>query len=115
MKIDLSNINPEELLLFNKLEESIVKLIPIKSNLRLYHLAFLIDYPPNKTSELVRKIYGNRLDVFINNYRLSYFDELMNKEIYGENKVVKIHLIKKAGFKSRNTFYCALKRKNELL
>jgi hypothetical protein len=39
----------------------------------------------------------------------------MNKDLYGENKVVKIHLIKKAGFNSRNTFYCAVKRKNELL
>jgi hypothetical protein len=115
MKIDLSNITPEELLLFNNLEESIIKLIPLKSNLRLYHLAFLIDYPPNKTSELIKKIYGNRLDVVINHYRLKYFEELMNKELYGENKVVKIHLIKKAGFNSRNTFYCAVKRKNELL
>lgn len=106
---NISNISKEELVLFYRLEKIIIELAPIKSDFRLYQLAYFIDYPTIKTSKLIKKIYGCNFNNVINYYRLKYFDDLLLHELIHNKKINITDLIKKSGFYSRNTYYKSLK------
>ncbi len=113
MKKNLSNITKEELLVFYRLDRIMIEFIPLKSNFRLFHLAYLIDYPVDKTSKLIKRIYNANFNIVVNFYRINYFEKLMYQELFLNKKIVISELIKKSGFKSRNTYYVTLKKINK--
>lgn len=110
MKEAYLKLSIEELIIFKKMESTFIEFVPIKTDFRVYHLAFLIDYPLHKTTKLIKKIYGNRFDVVANYYRILHFENLMNSELFLDQKIKISDLIKKSGFKSRSTYYACLKR-----
>lgn len=112
MKKHFFKISIEELIIFKRLEKTLIEFVPVKSDFRLCHLAYIIDYPRNKTTTLIKKIYGNRFDVVVNHYRLMHLEELMNEELFLDKKIIISELIKKSGFKSKSTYYASLKRRN---
>ena len=112
MKKHFLKISIEELIIFKKLEKTLMEFVPLKSDFRLSHLAYLIDFPEHKTTLLIKKIYGNRFEVVVNQYRLLYFEDLMNRELFQEKKIIISDLIKKSGFRSKSTYYATLKRRN---
>ena len=112
MRKHFLKISIEELIVFKKMENTFAEFVPIKSNFKLHHLAYLIDYPLNETTLLIKKVYGNRFDIVVNHYRLLLFEELMNRELFQDKKIIISELIKKSGFSSKSTYYAALKRRN---
>lgn len=114
MKKKILKISIEELIIFKRVEKTLIEFVPVKSDFRLYHLAYIIDYPLNKTTKLIKKIYCNRFNVVVNQYRLLHLEELMNRELFQENKIIISDLIKRSGFRSKSTYYATLKRRNVL-
>ncbi len=111
---NILRINKEETLVLFKIDKILIELAPIKSDFRIIHLAYLIDYPPENISKLLKKIYGKNFNQIVNLYRLAYMEKLIFQEVFNKKKINISELIKQAGFNSRNSYYVTLKASNEL-
>jgi AraC-like DNA-binding protein len=106
--------NEQDALVLSKIDDTLSELAPIKSDFRLINLANLIDYPSEKISKLLKKVYGKNFNQIVNLYRLEYMENLIYKEVFNKKKINISELIKQSGFNSRNSYYVFLKARNEL-
>jgi len=114
IKKNILSINKQEALVLFKIDNTLRELAPIKSDFSVIHLAHLIDYPTEKISKLLKKVYGKNFNQIVNLYRLDYIEKLIFQEVFNMKKINISELIKQAGFKSRNSYYVTLKAKKEL-
>lgn len=108
------SINKEETLVLLNIDNTLIELAPIKSDFSVIHLAYLIDYPIEKISKLLKKVYGKNFNQIVNLYRLDYMEKLIFQEVFNKKKINISELIKQSGFNSRNSYYITLKESNKL-
>jgi len=101
-------------LVLSKIDDALSELAPIKSDFRLINLADLIDYPSEKISKLLKKVYGKNFNQIVNLFRLEHMENLIYQEAFNKKKINISELIKQSGFNSRNSYYVTLKARNEL-
>jgi AraC-like DNA-binding protein len=106
--------NEQDALVLSKIDDALSELAPIKSDFSIIHLANLIDYPTEKISKLLKKVYGKNFNQIVNLYRLEYMENLIYQEVFNKKKINISELIKQSGFNSRNSYYITLKARNEL-
>lgn len=79
-----------------------------QTGLTLSEFASLINMPNHKLTEVINQYYKLNFNSYINNLRIEYIKERLNK---GDGKQFTLEAIAKdAGFASRNTFFVAFKK-----